>query len=325
MQPMLRIVTLPAVLGLAMVPQLVHAEDKARANGYVESGFEHDSNVTVDELNSSSDKSDGAWVFDAGLDGILKPVDPLTVTLGYSLSGRRYQSLDQFDQNIHLLSADISYDLDPVTVGTSYHYSKATLGPNGSDPFLDFRRASVYLGSLIGEDVYLLASLQDKRKDFEDSDARDSDIRGVSLDSFFFFNQAQSHLLLGLDGEREDAQADAFDNDLLRVRATLVHKFTLGGEANRLRFGWRYEDRDYERINIAGSEPQFSNPLTGGLTERTSSERADRAQIFEASWRIGLNEVFSLEPSVSRGRYSSNEESADYDKTVAGVTLRAAF
>lgn len=322
MQSVPRIFTLPALVGLAMAPLPVLAEDKATVNGYVESGFEHDSNVSVDELNSSADKSDQAWVFDAGLDGILKPVDPLTVTLSYSLSGRRYQTLDQFDQTIHLVSADISYDIDPITIGSSYHYSEATLG---SDPFLDYQRASVYLGSLIGEDVYLLASLQDKRKDFDDSNARDADIRGVSLDSFFFFNNARSHLVLGLDRDREDAEADAFDNDLLRIRAALVHKFILGGEDNRLRFGWRYEDRDYEEIVIAGSAQQFNNPLTGGLMERTVSERADRAHILEASWRIGLNEVFSLEPSVSRGRYSSNEESADYDKTVAGVTLRAAF
>lgn len=322
MQPVLRIITLPMAMGLTMAPLLTQAEDKAQLNGYVEGGFEHDSNVTVDELNASADKSDQAWTFDAGLDGILKPVDPLTISLGYSVSGRRYENLDEFDQNIHLLSADINYDFDPVTIGTSYHYSRATLG---SEPFLDFRRASVYLVSLIGEDVYLQASLQGQRKDFEDSDARDADIRGVSLDSFFFFDQAGSHLVIGLDGDREDAQADAFDNELLRFRAALVHKFTLAGEDNRLRFGWRYEHREYDEVDVTGSDSRFNNLLTGGLTERTESERADRAQILEASWRIGLNEVFSLEPSVSWGRYSSNEESADYDKTVAGVTLRAEF
>lgn len=325
MQTFLRIFTLSAVMGLVMAPLLAQADDTVRVNGHVEGGFEHDSNVSVDEINTSAEQSDQAWVFDTGLDAILKPVDPLTISLGYSLSGRRYQNLDQFDQNIHLLSADISYDFDPITIGTSYHYSHATLGENGSDPFLDFRRASVYLGSLIGDDVYLQASLQDKRKDFEDSDARDADIRGVSLDSFFFFNQAGSHFVLGVDGERENARADAFDNDLLRFRAALVNKFTLGGQANRFRLGWRYENREYDEVDVSGSDPQFNNPLTGGLTERTTSERTDRAQIVEASWRIGLSEVVSLEPSVSWGRYSSNEESADYDKTVAGVTLRAAF
>ena len=85
MQSVLRICTLPAVMCLAMTPLLAQAEKKAQLNGYVEGGFEHDSNVTVDELNTSADKSDQAWVFGAGLDAVLKPVDPLIVTLGYSI------------------------------------------------------------------------------------------------------------------------------------------------------------------------------------------------------------------------------------------------
>lgn len=300
----------------------VQASERAELNGYLEGGYEHDSNLTVDELNSASGESDEAWVYDAGLEAVLKPAERLNLTLGYSASGSRYRTFDRFDQDIHLASADLSYDFDPVTVGASYHYSRATLG---SDPFLDYRRGSVYLGSLLGENVYLLASLQDKSKNFEDSDARDSDIRGASLDTFFFFNQARSHVLFGLDGDREDAEADAYDNRLVRVRLALVHKFTLAGEDNRFRLGWRYEDREYDEVIISSSDPVLTDPLTGDLAERTSSQRADKAAIFEASWRIGLNEVFSLEPSISHGNYTSNVDSADYDRTVAGVTLRAGF
>ncbi|MBD3641648.1 MAG: hypothetical protein HUJ18_11700, partial [Marinobacter sp.] len=181
------------------------------------------------------------------------------------------------------------------------------------------------LGRLVGDDVYLLASLQDKAKDFEDSNARDSDIKGASLDAFFFFNEARSHLLLGLDGDREDAEADAYDNRLIRFRASLVHKFTLAGEDNRFRLGWRFEDREYEAVTITSSDPLLTDPLTGDLTERSSSQRVDQARILEAGWRIGLTEVVSVEPSISYGNYTSNVDSADYDKTVAGVTLRAGF
>ncbi|AHI33029.1 hypothetical protein AU15_05220 [Marinobacter salarius] len=104
-----------------------------------------------------------------------------------------------------------------------------------------------------------------------------------------------------------------------------MHRFILAGEENRLRFGWRYEDREYEEVTVTSTSPVLTDPLTGDLTERSSNERADKARILEASWRIGLNEVFSVEPSVSWGQYTSNVDSADYDKTVAGVTLRADF
>ncbi len=155
-------------LGLSASMCFADAAEQATLNGHLSAGVEHDSNVSVDDLNASSEQSDQAWVFDAGLEGVLKPAERLNLTLGYSLSGSRYRELDQFDQDIHLLSADLSYDFDPVTIGTSYHYSHSVLG---SEPFLDFHRASAYLGSLIGDDVYLLASLQEKRKDYEESEA----------------------------------------------------------------------------------------------------------------------------------------------------------
>ncbi|AXS81668.1 surface lipoprotein assembly modifier [Marinobacter sp. Arc7-DN-1] len=298
------------------------AVDQAALNGHLSTGFEQDSNVSVDDLNAASNKSDQAWVFDAGLEGVLKPVERLSLTLGYSLSGNRYQNLDQFDQDIHLLSADLSYDFDPVTIGTSYHYSQSTLG---SEPFLDFRRASAYLGSLIGDDVYLLASLQEKQKEYGQSNARDTDIRGASLDSFFFFNNARSHFLIGLDYNQEDALADAFDNDLWRVRAVLLNRFSLGGEENRFRLGWRYETREYDQPAVSASNPFLDNPFTGDFVDASTSRRAERVHVFEASWRIGLNETFSLEPSVSHGIYRSDEDSTDYTQTIAGLTFRAGF
>lgn len=95
-------------LALGLVTPVVQAQSSAELNGYLAGGLEHDSNVTVDELNSSSDRSDEAWVFNAGLEGVLKPTNALNLTLGYDLSGRRYHNLGQFDQDIHLLSADLS-------------------------------------------------------------------------------------------------------------------------------------------------------------------------------------------------------------------------
>lgn len=309
-------------LGLSASMCFAGAAEQATLNGHLSAGVEHDSNVSVDDLNASSDRSDQAWVFDAGLEGVLKPAERLNLTLGYSLSGSRYRELDQFDQDIHLLSADLSYDFDPVTIGTSYHYSHSVLG---SEPFLDFHRASAYLGSLIGDDVYLLASLQEKRKDYEESEARDSNIRGASLDSFFFFNNARSHFVIGVDYDKEDAEAESFDNDLWRVRATLLNRFLLGGEDNRIRLGWRYETREYDQPVVSSSDSLFDNPFTGDFIDTSASRRAEQANVFEASWRIGLNGTFSVEPSVSHGIYQGTEDSTDYSRTIAGLTLRADF
>lgn len=309
---------------LSLTAPVVSAQsgEKADFSGHLSAGVEHDSNVSVDDLNASSDQSDQAWVFDAGLEGLLKPAERLSLTLGYSLSGSRYQELDQFDQDIHLLSADLSYDFDPVTVGTSYHYSYSVLG---SEPFLDFHRASAYLGALTSDDVYLLASLQKKEKDYEESSTRDADIRGVSLDSFLFFNKAQSHVVIGVDYDQEDARSEEFDNDLWRVRVTLLNRFSLGGEDSRLRLGWRYESREYDEPSVSASNSLLDKPFTVDFVGASTSRPAEKAHIFEASWRIGLNETLSLEPSVSHSVFQSDEDSSDYARTIAGVALRADF
>ncbi|WP_417567813.1 surface lipoprotein assembly modifier [Marinobacter sp.] len=310
------------VLSLTVPIVSAQAAEESAFNGHLSTGVEHDNNVSVDDLNASSDRSDQAWVFDAGLEGVLKPAERLNLTLGYSLSASRYQELDQFNQDIHLLSADLSYDFHSVTIGTSYHYSHSILG---SEPFLDFHRASAYLGSLLGDDVYLSASLQDKRKDYDESNTRDSDIRGASLDSFFFFNQVRSHFKVGVDYEKEDARADFFDNDLWRIRATLLNHFTLGGEDNRFRLGWRFETREYDQPEVSPSNSFLDNPFTGNLIDASTSRRADQAHVLEASWRIGLNKTFSLEPSVSHGIYRGDGNTADYTRTIAGISLRAGF
>ena len=207
-------------------------------------------------------------------------------------------------------------------MGTRYYYSHNTLG---SDPFLDYRRADVYIGGMASESVYLTVSLQDKSKSFEDSNARDSDIRGASFDAFFFYDDRGSFWLFGLDGDREDARADAYDNRLFRVRTAWVNKFELAGHDNRFRLEGRYENRDYDQAEVAGSDPFITDPFTGDLAQRSSGERADTARIVKASWRIGLSSVLSLEPSVEYGDYSSNVDSADYDQWLAGVRLRAEF
>ena len=308
------------LFALGLTAPMAHADSDV--SGYAAAGLEYDDNVTVDELNASSDQSDEAWVLDAGLEALLKPTEALNLALGYDLSGRRYHNLDRFDQDIHVLSADLSYDFEPMTVGASYHYSYATLD---SDRFLDFGRTSLYLGSLIGESVYLQASIQDKTKDFNDGTARDSDIQGGSVDAFFFFNQARSNLVFGVDLDDEDARTDAYDNQLLRLRVALVHRFTMAGEDSRFRLSWRFEDQEYDETVIA-EEPErpLNDFLTRDLAERTR-QRVDTARVVEASWRLGLNEVFSVEPTLSYGDYTSTIDSADYDRFVAGLALRADF
>ncbi|TBW59031.1 DUF560 domain-containing protein [Marinobacter halodurans] len=314
MQRSTRWLTLAFVTASASVP--VQA---ASFDGYAETGAEYDSNLNVDELDQASGESDQSLLLGAGAEASGHPVKHLTLTGTYDFTSRNYTTFDAFDQTIHLASLDLNYDFDVVTVGASHHYSHATLD---SDPFLDYNRSSVYLGKLVDDDVYLMLSLLRKKKAFDDSDARDARTRGISLDSYFFYNQNRTLLLLGLEGDRQDAASDAYDYRMLAARARFKHRFSVAGHDNTFQVGVRYEDRDYDDAISTVEEPRL--PVVG-TSVTTTETRSDRILVANVRWAVGLTDWLTTEAKVERTDHRSSLDSADYGKTVSSLTLRADF
>ena len=315
MQP--RVLSLPVAL---LATGLTVTGQAATVGGHLATGYEYDSNLNVDELDQSSGDSDHAWILGAGLNAEGQPVENLTLTGSYDVTDRDYRDSDEFDRTLHLASLDLSYDFGSVTVGASHHYSHAILA---SEPFLDYHRSSVYLGKLVGDDVYLRASLLSKRKDFDDDPARDARTRGVSLDSFFFFNQTRTVFILGADGDDENADADAYDFRMLAVKTRLKHRFPVAGHEHTVQLGWRYEARDYEEPVSSVDNPLVS-PLLGA-SDPTAEPRDDRIASFDASYGIGLTEWLTTEARLEYTDYRSSLDSAEYDETIASLNLRAEF
>lgn len=305
---------LTAAIVMAGVPVDAQA---ATANGHVETGVVYDSNLNVDELDQASGKDDQALLVGAGAEASGQPLENLTLTGTYDFTARDYASNDAFDQMIHLASVDLSYDINSVTLGASHYYSHATLD---SESFLDYNRTSAYLGKLIDDDVYVMVSLLSKRKSFDHDDARDARTRGVSLDNFFFFNQHQTLLVIGLDGDHQDATSDAYDYRMLAGRARFKHHVGLAGHDSTFQIGVRYESRDYDEPVSSVEDPIL--PLAGTTPSRTRSDDILTADI---RWRVGLTEWLSTEAKLERTNYRSTLNSADYDKTVASLTMRADF
>lgn len=312
-----RALSLPVALLVAGLPT---TGQSATVGGHLATGYEYDSNLNIDELDQSSGDSGHAWVLGAGLSAEGQPAENLTLTGSYDLTDRDYRDSDAFDRTLHLASLDLSYDFGTVTLGASHHYSHAILA---SDPFLDYHRSSVYLGKLVGDDVYLRASLLAKRKDFEDEPARDARTRGVSLDSFFFFNQTRTVFILGADGDDENADADAYDFRMLAVKTRLKHRFPVAGHEHKVQIGWRYEAREYDEP-VSSVENPLTSPLLGS-NDPTAEPRDDRIATLDASYGIGLTEWLTTEARLEYTDYRSSLDSAEYDETVASLNLRAEF
>lgn len=268
-------------------------------------GLEQDSNLNVVELDKTSNKSDLALLLNAKANGTWKPAEKLSVSAGYSYSGKNYREQDEFNLAIHQLSADVNYEFDMATVGASHYYAKAILD---TQDFLDLHQTSLYIAKLINNQFYLRAAANLQDKTFANLSERNANNRGASADAFVFFNQGKSFVSLGVASEKENAKAHQFDYTGNSIKARVSHKFMIGEKEQKVQLGYRYLQRDYS-----------------GITQEINAERYDKAQVVDASWEVSLSKNIALEARAETGKYTSNLPSADYKDNRLSVQVKWHF
>lgn len=300
------------IAGSVTVAQNAGAQETAAANeapltfsGSLEVGGEYNSNVSVTELESAIGESDSAALLDAGIDMNWNPAERLSVDAGYSYSSRSYRDFDEFDLGMHLLYGDLSYELDAVTLGTSYYYADARLG---GDDFMTLQQYSLYAGKLLTDQWYLRGAVNFADKSFDDFFARSADGEGVSLDAFYFFNQGRSTLLLSYAFDDESASARQFSYTANTLRLRYTNRFSLLQKESQLQLGVRLQDRDY-----------------AGVTPSIGERRDDQQVVTEASFEISLTPSLDLITQLERGNYTSALSSADYSENRASLSLKLSF
>lgn len=278
---------------------------KAVVEFELSTGLEQDSNLNVVELDKASSESDIALLLNAKANGCWKPNEKLSVSGGYSYSAKTYREQEEFNLQIHQLSADMNYAFDLATVGANHYYAKAILDTKG---FLDLHQTSLYIAKLINNQFYLrvAANLQDKN--FDDLSNRNASNRGASADAFVFFNLGRSFASLGVASERENAKARQFDYTGNGVKVRVSHQFMIGKKEQKVQLGYRYLQRDYS-----------------GVTQEINAERYDKAGVLDASWDVSLSKNVVLEARVESGKYSSNLPSADYQDNRVSVQVKWKF
>lgn len=281
------------------------ASDTLEVSGSVEAGMEYNSNLSIQELESASGKSDNAAILEAEIDLSWQPGESWNIDSGYSYSGSRYQDIDAYDLDLHLLYIDISRDLGFFTLGGNYYFADATLDLEG---FLTLHQYSVYIGKLFQNRYYLRGALNAADKKFDTITERDADNQGFSLDAFWFFDEGRSSLMLGYTFEDEDTRADAFDYRSDSIRLQYNKRFSLASKNTRLKLQYRWQDRNYSSITPVINEP-----------------RDDQQQIAEAELRISLLDNVSLIGNLQRGNYTSNLPSADYSETRFRLSAEIGF
>jgi hypothetical protein len=284
--------------------QSVHNES-LEFSGAVSLGAEHNDNLSVAELESASGSSDTAGTLDANVDMNWQADERTAFATGYSYSGSRYQDIDAYDLDLHLVYADLSHDFELLTLGANYYYASADLG---GDSFLQLNQYSLYAGKLFDDQWYLRGALNFTEKEFDVFDSRDADNDGFGVDLYRFFNTGRSNVTLGYVYEEEDTRGASFKYDADTLRLRLNHRFALAGYESRLQLGYRWQDRDYANI-------------TPGINVL----RDDSQQVAEAQLEVELTDNVALVAGWEHGDYQSRLDSADFTANRLSAAVRVSF
>ncbi|MDO8341627.1 MAG: hypothetical protein Q7T48_00345 [Cellvibrio sp.] len=301
MKHYLSLTLIVSAIGLANTLQAATPKGTIR----LEAGTEYDSNLSVIELDQFSTQSDWAALLNARLNGSWKATDKLELKGGYSYLSKTYQDYENFDLAIQQLSADVSYQFEPVTIGASFHNADAELADKD---LLTLQQTSLYASRLFNKRVFLRGAVNFQDKDFPGNGGRNATNNGFAGDMFVFFNQGTTLIATGFTRDQEDANQAQYDYDGTSLRASISHKFPVWGKNSKVQLGMRYNDRDYSDV-----------------TSAVDRRRADTHRVTTLEWEINLTPKIIATSKIERGNYESNFAAADYSETLGSMTFAVTF
>lgn len=274
-------------------------------SGAIGAGYEYDSNVSVDELEQASNLGDQALVSSLDLAVDTEFNDSTEASLSYGYSRVDYQTFDALSRETHMLGANLSADIEPVTVGLNYFYISALL--DGSD-FLTYQRISPSVSGFLSKRWFLRGAYVHGEKEVSRRQGRNAINDGLELDSYYFWRGLRRYFNIGYTYRMEDSQAPRFDYTAHQMKVRFVQRIELVGKLATLELGARYEVRDY-------SSPTLS------IGERRDDDRM-RVKL---ELEVPLGTRFQWLVYTGYSDYASNLPSADYDQTLIGSRLEFLF
>ncbi len=266
-------------------------------------GVEYDDNISVPSLDQTTDESDVAAVFDFSAAYTAIKTEGTELELTYDFYQSLHETFDDFDLQIHTLSALGSWELGEYDAGLSYAYSRIYLG--GSELY-NSHTVTPSLGFSGAENWYHLVSYAYQDKDFDSTSGRDAKQHGVSLDNFYFFMDNKAHVLLRLRAEDEDAKDGELDYQGATVKVALSTPLLETGLT--LKTSYQHYWRDYDNT-----------------TASIAQKRDDEQDLLNIELIKPLGEDMSVKLSYEYTNTDSNLSSADYSGNVGTITFNMDF
>lgn len=262
-------------------------------------GLEYDSNVSVEEIDSTRSESDYALNLDLGLELNQSLTEKTELAVTYDFAQTNYRDFSEVDRQTHILGTDLAWDLDKLDSNLSLFYIHSRLD---GDKFLELYRVSPALSGFLAKKWFARGAYVYLDKSIADRPERDAETHAGEFDLYYFLRGLRSYFNIGYRYRDEDAVAEELDYQSHSVKLRYIQRFELFARMTKLELAWRYEDRDY-----------------GSIHPDIGEKRADERHRWRADYEIPLWAGGALQLYYSHADYNSNYEPVDYTQDIAGT------
>lgn len=266
-------------------------------------GGEYDTNVTIDELDTSIRQGDYALTLDAKV-GLRKYFTQDTdLRLGYDFSQDMFQEFSRLNRQSHILGASLGVKMQPVDTGLSLFYVNSLLDGRG---FLELYRVSPSLSGFINRKLFSRAAYVFADKRIKDRAERDAQTHSGELDLYYFARGLRSYFNFGYRFKTEDANLERLDYQAHAAKLRYIRRIDFNAKVLKLELAYRYEERNYSGI-------------TPGFDGANGYERRDERHRWRVDLEYPLTSQAALQIYAGYSDYKSNFPISDYEQGVAGT------
>tara|TARA_R110002110_G_scaffold415561_1_gene650776 strand:+ start:76286 stop:77221 length:936 start_codon:yes stop_codon:yes gene_type:complete len=262
-------------------------------------GIEYDSNVSVEEVDRSSNEGDYALNLDLGVQVSKALNDTFTVGASYDFSQSLYEEFSEVDRQTHIVGADMNAKLSAFDTGLSFYYIDSRL--DGSK-FLELYRLSPSISGFLAKKWFARGAYVYSEKVIVNRSDRDAYTHSGEADLYYFRRGLRSYFNVGYRYKNEDAESDRLDYTSNSIKLRYIQRIEMFSRLAKLELAWRYEDRDY------------SSP-----TPSIEQDRQDDRNRWRADFEIPLIGRSALQLFYGYADYESNYPQADYTQNLIGT------
>ena len=288
-----------AAMGTARAEQNVTTGAPAQYSAEAGIGAEYDSNVSVEEVDRSSNQGDYALTLDVGLEAKKELSNTVEVAATYDFSQTLYDEFTEVDRQTHILGSDLALNSDAADYGISLYYINSRLD---GEKFLELYRVSPSISGFLAKKWFARAAYVYADKSIENRPGRDANTNSGEADLYYFRRGLRSYFNLGYRYKDEDAKTDRLDYISNSLKLRYIHRFEVFSRIAKLELAWRYEDRDYSSI-----------------TPSIDEDRDDQRHRWRADFEIPVLGQSALQVYYGYANYDSNYPQAAYTQSVFGT------